>query len=131
LARLTTATERSTHPWELPSDTKTVWAGLANTLAWWSPNRVKGVRRALVQRRADLRDNEVFSQSILDLVQAEIALLDREGVIVEVTAPWQTFAQDNAATIAPGQMPYSYIGVNHLAIDALRTIARLPGASEP
>ena len=64
-------------PWELPSAAKTAWARLANALAWRSPNRLKDVRLTLAQRQAALQDKEVLSQSILDSVQAEIAVLDR------------------------------------------------------
>ncbi len=118
-------------PWELPSAAKTAWARLANALAWRSPNRLKDVRLTLAQRQAALQDKEVLSQSILDSVQAEIAVLDRHGFIVAVNAPWLQFAQENEVATAPRQAPYSCIGVNYLAIcDAALGDLDAPGAAD-
>jgi two-component system sensor histidine kinase/response regulator len=73
---------------------------------------------ALIRRLRDpapLRDSEAFGRAILDSVNAEIAVLDRSGVITAVNLPWRTFALENS--IAPNQ-PVSRIGVgeNYLAL---------------
>jgi len=41
------------------------------------------------------RESEQFKQAILDAVTAHVAVLDREGRIVAVNAPWRRFARDN------------------------------------
>ena len=64
---------------------------------------------------AALRDSEAFSRAILDSVAAEVAVLDRNGVIIAVNQPWRAFALENG--IVPGQpVPNTRIGDNYLAV---------------
>ncbi len=64
---------------------------------------------------AALRINEAFKHAILDSVAAEIAVLDRDGVIVAVNQPWRRFALDNANE--PGQAAvHTGVGANYLSI---------------
>ena len=74
------------------------------------------VLQALEQREAALIDSEAFRRAILDSVEAEVAVLDRRGVITAVNAPWLRFAAQNSAQLAQDQAPYSSIGVNYLKI---------------
>ncbi|MDO9199563.1 EAL domain-containing protein [Rhodoferax sp.] len=61
-----------------------------------------------------LRESEAFALAILDSVTAEIAVLDRNGVILAVNESWRRFARENAPE--PGQpVPHTEIGVNYLA----------------
>jgi diguanylate cyclase (GGDEF)-like protein/PAS domain S-box-containing protein len=43
-----------------------------------------------------LIENEQFKQAILNSMAAEIAVLDKHGIITAVNEPWQRFAQENA-----------------------------------
>lgn len=74
------------------------------------------VLQALEQREAALIESEAFRRAILDSVEAEVAVLDRRGVITAVNAPWLQFAAQNSAQLAQDQAPYSSIGVNYLKI---------------
>ncbi len=66
-------------------------------------------------REAALQERDAFSHAILNSMTAEIAVLDRDGVIVAVNLPWQRFALENAGT--PGQAsPRTGIGANYLTI---------------
>ena len=49
------------------------------------------------RKRAEniLKDTEVFKQGILDSMVSQIAVLDQNGVIVAVNAPWRRFALEN------------------------------------
>jgi len=49
------------------------------------------------QREVALLAGEKFKNQILDAIAAEIAVVDRQGTILAVNAPWQNFAEDNAA----------------------------------
>lgn len=50
---------------------------------------------ALRRNKDSLEHSEAFSQAILNSVEAEIAVLDRNGVIVAVNEPWQRFSKEN------------------------------------
>lgn len=67
------------------------------------------------QAEEALRERDAFNLAILDSLSAEIAVLDRDGVIVAVNQPWKRFASENSIT--PGQ-PGSHVevGTNYLAI---------------
>jgi len=61
----------------------------------------------------ELKRAETFKQSILNSVPAEIAVLDRNGVILAVNQPWQRFALENG--IEPGKLvPGIDVGTNYL-----------------
>ncbi len=65
--------------------------------------------------QAALRDSDAFGRAILDSVVAEIAVLDRSGVITAVNRPWRAFALDNS--IVPDQpVPHTGVGENYLAL---------------
>jgi len=72
------------------------------------------VTHDITQRKraeAAVRESEVFARSVLNSVSAEIAVLDRDGNIIAVNAPWRRFAGDPAA---PHQR--TDVGVNYLAV---------------
>ena len=61
-----------------------------------------------------LRESEAFSLAILNSVPAEIAVVDRDGVIRAVNEPWRRFALENG--IDPGKpAPHTEVGSNYLA----------------
>ena len=65
--------------------------------------------------QAALRQSEAFGHAILDSVAAEIAVLNREGVITAVNEPWRAFALENSTV--PGQLvPHTAVGENYLEI---------------
>lgn len=64
------------------------------------PLRLMGVRMDTTERKQAeeaLRRSEAFSLAILDSVTAEIAVLDRQGTILAVNAPWRRFCEENGA----------------------------------
>ena len=72
-------------------------------------------KKALIRDHTVLLEREIFRRGIIDSVAAEIAVLDRHGVITEVNQPWQRFAVDNAST--RGFMaPNTGIGTNYLEV---------------
>ena len=76
----------------------------------------KSLRNHLTERHQAaeiLRRNESFTQSILNSVVTQIAVLDRDGVILAVNEPWRRFARENS--IEPGKpAPGTDIGSNYL-----------------
>lgn len=72
-------------------------------------------RQELENTNASLRESEAFKRAILDSVDASIAVLDRDGVIIAVNRPWQKFAEENG--VATDQsLKTCGIGVNYLQI---------------
>jgi len=72
--------------------------------------------RALDEARVlcALRDSEVLNRAILDSVDAQIAVLDHDGVIIATNKPWRRFALENA--VLPGvQLLGLNVGSNYLA----------------
>ena len=67
------------------------------------------------QTETALRKSEAFSLAILDSVLAEIAVLDREGVILAVNQAWQTFSLANSVEPGTPALP-TKVGVNYLAV---------------
>lgn len=66
------------------------------------------------QAEAALAKSEAFKSTILNSLTAEIAVVDRQGIIQAVNKGWQRFLMDNGA--APGQpLPPIGIGCNYLS----------------
>ncbi len=69
----------------------------------------------LAQREQALQESEAFKNAILNSVDAEIAVIDRDGVIQAVNEPWRRYARDNGAV--PGDLaPQVDVGSNYLAV---------------
>ena len=66
-------------------------------------------------RESDLREREAFGQAILNSVSAEIAVLDRHGVIVEVNQPWLRFSSANCLELC-NPAHRTGVGTNYRAI---------------
>lgn len=65
-----------------------------------------------------LRDSEDFKEAVLDSVAAEVAVIDRHGVILAVNAGWRQFSCGNS--LVPGQPAASTgVGSNYLAVCAV------------
>lgn len=60
------------------------------------------------------RERETFKQAILNSVNAEIAVLDLEGIIQAVNEPWKRFSLENS-TESGMPAPHTGIGANYLA----------------
>jgi len=59
--------------------------------------------------------SEAFKLTILNSLSAEIAVVDRDGVIVAVNEPWRRFSLENG--IEPGKpSPSTDVGANYLAV---------------
>lgn len=72
---------------------------------------------AIERHRVDdaLRESHLFSQSILDSVSSQIAVVNETGVIVSVNEAWRRFSLENGTE--PGKMaPHTDIGTNYLEI---------------
>ncbi len=69
----------------------------------------------LAQRGEALKESEAFKNIILNSMPAEVAVLDRDGVIVTVNQPWRQFALESGLT--PGQSTqHTGVGTNYLAL---------------
>jgi PAS domain S-box-containing protein len=67
------------------------------------------------QAEEALREKDDFNLAVLDSLNSEIAVLDRDGVIVAINLPWKRFATENS--MIPGQpVPHVKVGTNYLAI---------------
>ena len=78
-------------------------------------DKVHEINQSLEQQMNALRESDNFTHAILNSVAGQIAVLDRNGVILAVNEPWQRFAHENG--VEPGS-PASGTGVgaNYLAI---------------
>jgi len=62
-----------------------------------------------------LKTSEAFSLAVLNSVAASVAVVDRQGVILAVNAPWQDFALENA--LEPGKpAPHTEVGSNYFSV---------------
>lgn len=69
------------------------------------------------RQRADemLRKSEAFKNAILNAMEAEIAVLDRDGTIVAVNEPWRQVARQHATRAGEPEAAFQ-IGANYLAV---------------
>ena len=76
----------------------------------------------LAKREQSLKDSEAFKASILNSLNAEIAVVDRQGVILAVNDRWQRFSSDNSPS--PGDpTPHTGVGVSYLDVCGLVDIS--------
>lgn len=76
---------------------------------------VNRVLKTLEQREHALRESKEFGHTILNSVFAEIAVLDRSGVIRAVNQPWMRYSVDNG--LVPGvAAPRTGVGTDYLQI---------------
>ena len=74
------------------------------------------------QREDLLRSSEVFKDVVLNSMDAEIAVVDRNGVILAVNARWQQYSLDNSAE--PGKpAPRTGVGTNYFAVFRADSVA--------
>ncbi len=96
-------------------DTGETWVGSYS----YAPIRdTKGVIVGSVVTARDItaaKQAEAFTQSILNSVPAEIAVLDRNGIILAVNLPWQNFAAESCVN-TKNPFPYADVGANYLSI---------------
>jgi len=77
--------------------------------------RGKAVRIADQQTADALAESEIFKQSILDSLPAEIAVVDHSGKIVAVNQPWRQYATESGVT--PGETAAAVdVGANYIAV---------------
>ncbi len=70
---------------------------------------------SLAQREDTLQRSETFKNAILNSVPAEIAVLDRDGVIQAVNEPWIRFSLENSNEPGMAELQTS-VGVNYLKV---------------
>ena len=82
-----------------------------------------------VRKRAAavIKESEEFKTAVIDAMAAQIAVLDREGVIVAVNEAWRRFARDNAAASGMAARN-SQLGTNYLTICQASVGASTQGA---
>ena len=83
--------------------------------------------RTLGLRESDLREREAFGQAILNSVAAEIAVLDRHGVIVEVNQPWLRFSSENGLELCTCPLRAG-VGTNYLPVCLVSEVCESMGA---
>lgn len=100
------------------SDGSLFWAHLVGTTARDADARVLRIVLSEISERkqaeALLHKSEAFSLAVLDALNAEIAVLDREGTIVAINRAWRRFAPDNGAESGPAA-PIN-VGGNYLKV---------------
>lgn len=71
------------------------------------------LERASGERK--LRQQQRFTQDVLDSASANMAVLDRQGVIVAVNEPWRRYGAENGAR--QGSVDHDgHIGINYLEV---------------
>ena len=79
---------------------------------------INGFNRVLLtleQRETALKESEAFKLVIMDSVAAEIAVIDRKGVILTVNQRWRRFAVDNAIESGTPSARTD-VGANYLSV---------------
>jgi diguanylate cyclase (GGDEF)-like protein/PAS domain S-box-containing protein len=86
---------------------------------------------ALLTRTSEIfQEREAFTQSILNSVPAEIAVLSRNGTIVAVNEGWRRFARENG--LPSGELPAKTdVGANYLAVCEASGDDSVAGAMSP
>ena len=81
------------------------------------PLLVRSIRYAVERHKAAiaLQQSEEFKQAIFDSVISHIAVLNHEGVIIAVNAPWREFARANPVSASEPAKHFG-IGTNYLEI---------------
>ena len=74
---------------------------------------VNRVLKTLELREAALLESEAFRRAIIDSVDADIVVLDSQGVITAVNQRWSSAAEANASVV-----PNTGLGINYLTICA-------------
>ena len=93
---------------------------------------IDGFNRLLkinAEREAALKESEAFGRGILDSVDAQIAVLDHEGVILAVNEPWRRFAIENSNE-AEQAMPALEVGANYLNVCQASSSATRPSVQD-
>ncbi len=86
-----------------------------------NPTGTVAVNRDITERKlaeAALRASEAFAQNIINSLNAHIAVLDAQGVIVAVNLAWQKFARQNGGDdVSAISLGANYFAVCEKAID--------------
>lgn len=93
----------------------------------------------LKRRERELVQSTAFGQAILNSIPAEIVVLSRTGIIIDMNRPWRQCATDapQCSACRPGELGRNYlnldpnasVGVNGEPLDLLRGIKAVLGAS--
>ena len=78
-------------------------------------------------RQVGRHDHDEFTQSVLDAIGANVAVLDRRGMIIMVNGTWQQFARENGDTSGGAA---TGVGVDYLSVVRAETGASTEGAAE-
>lgn len=79
------------------------------------------------QAEVALRESEAFNQAVLNSLEAQIAVLDRNGTIIAVNEAWQRFARQNGGEEF---LAKTGVGINYLEVCRRAQGAGAEGAQE-
>jgi len=57
------------------------------------------------------RDSRQYARTILDSLSAHIAIIDRNGMILETNQAWKRFAQTNKIRMRPDTLDVNYLDI--------------------
>ncbi len=106
---------------EAPEIARAAEEPLTDPRAASSDQEMQGALENLRLHQAGIErpNQESFHLAILDSITTEIAVLDRDGVIVTVNEPWRRFARENGARLGV-ESPSSAVGANYLSACRIR-----------
>lgn len=67
--------------------------------------------RKLKEAEVSLRLTEQYANAAINSLTANIAILDKNGVILETNQSWQNFALENGLTSSPDTVGLNYLGI--------------------
>ena len=80
------------------------------------------------QAEVALTESDAFLRAIIDSVPDQVAVIDRDGVIVQVNEPWRRFSMENSPI--PGTLaPHTDVGTNYMDICRASTGSRVEGSN--
>ena len=80
------------------------------------------------QAEVALTESDAFLRVIIDSVPDQVAVIDRNGVIVQVNEPWRRFSKENSPV--PGKpAPHTDVGTNYMDVCRASTGSRAEGGN--
>ncbi|UCE82713.1 MAG: helix-turn-helix transcriptional regulator [Deltaproteobacteria bacterium] len=73
--------------------------------------RLEQEARKLKEAEVSLRLTEQYANAAINSLTANIAILDKNGVILETNQSWQNFALENGLTSSPDTVGLNYLGI--------------------
>lgn len=84
-----------------------IWVHCRGKITTWTndgkPAKMYGTHTDITSRKQaerERQEQELFAQTVLNSLLAEIAVVDSDGVIISVNQPWQKFSAENDGSVA-------------------------------